>query len=124
MNLANQKRTVPNVSPVCPQKKNPIIGQHPMGISPSKFQRSTSLPLGKQFPHAFGGNPAFDMSALDENRDGNMMFPFQEHQQAASNVNSNSMDALRYPIEQQLLEIMRTSSADNQDHFKGNMETT
>ncbi|GFR01451.1 uncharacterized protein TNCT_128521 [Trichonephila clavata] len=77
MNLANQKRTVPNINPVCPQKKNPAIGQHSMVISPSKFRRSTSLPLGKQFPHAFGGNPAFDMTALEENRDGNMMFPFQ-----------------------------------------------
>ncbi|CAL1276396.1 unnamed protein product [Larinioides sclopetarius] len=120
MNLANQKRTVPNINPVCPQKKNPAIGQHSMVISPSKFRRSTSLPLGKQFPHSFGGNPSFDMSALDENREGNMMFPFQDHQMA-SNVNSNSMDALRFPLEQQLLDIMRTSNADNQDHFKGYM---
>ncbi|GFY52477.1 cytoplasmic polyadenylation element-binding protein 3 [Trichonephila inaurata madagascariensis] len=118
MNLANQKRTVPNINPVCPQKKNPAIGQHSMVISPSKFRRSTSLPLGKQFPHAFGGNPAFDMTALEENRDGNMMFPFQDHQ-VASNMNTN-MEALRFPLEQQLLDLMRTN-AEPQEHFKGYM---
>lgn len=77
MNLTNQKRTVPNMNPVCPQKKNSVIGQHPMVMSPSKFRRSTSLPLNKQYPHSFGGNPPFDMSTLEENREGNMMFPFQ-----------------------------------------------
>lgn len=78
VNLANQKKTVPNINPVCTQKKNPpAIGQHSMVISPSKFRRSTSLPIDKQFTHSFGGNPGFDMSTLDENREGNMMFPFQ-----------------------------------------------
>ncbi|KFM79349.1 hypothetical protein X975_09149, partial [Stegodyphus mimosarum] len=44
MNLANQKRTVPNINPVCSQKKTqPAVGQHSMVISPSKFRRSTSL---------------------------------------------------------------------------------
>lgn len=80
-NLANQKKTVPNINPVCSQKKNPpAIGQHSMVISPSKFRRSTSLPIDKQFTHSFGGNPGFDMSTLDENREGNMMFPFQVRQ--------------------------------------------
>lgn len=78
VNLANQKKTVSNINPVCSQKKNPpAIGQHSMVISPSKFRRSTSLPIDKQFTHSFGGNPGFDMSTLDENRDANMMFPFQ-----------------------------------------------
>lgn len=35
------------------------------------------------------------------------------------NMNTNSMEALRFPLEQQLLDIMRTSNAENQDHFKG-----
>ncbi|XP_015914241.1 cytoplasmic polyadenylation element-binding protein 2 isoform X2 [Parasteatoda tepidariorum] len=121
VNLVNQKRTVPNINPVCTQKKTPpAIGQHSVVISPSKFRRSTSLPLGKQFPHSFGANHGFDMSSLDENRDGNIVFPFQDHQ-LTNNMQSNSMDALRFPVEQQLLDIMRTTNADNQDHFKGYM---
>ncbi|KAG8198307.1 hypothetical protein JTE90_021561 [Oedothorax gibbosus] len=126
MNLANQKTTVPNMSPVCPvgpQKTNSAIGQHSMVISPSKFRRSTSLPLNKQFPPSFGGNPPFDMSTLEENRDGNMMFPFQDHQMPG-NMNTNSMEALRFPLEQQLLDIMRTSNAENKDHFKGYVNYT
>ncbi|XP_054708199.1 cytoplasmic polyadenylation element-binding protein 2-like [Uloborus diversus] len=121
VNMSNQKRTVQNINPVCTQKKTPpAIGQHSVVISPSKFRRSTSLPLGKQFPHSFSGNPGFDMSTLDENRDGNMIFPFQDHQ-ITGNINSSAIDALRFPLEQQLLDIMRTSNTDNQDHFKGYM---
>ena len=37
----------------------------------------------------------------------------------AGNINSSTIDALRFPLEQQLLDIMRSSNADNQDHFKG-----
>lgn len=34
---------------------------------------------------------------------------------------SNALDNLRYPLEQQLIEIMRNSGGDNQDHYKGEL---
>lgn len=38
---------------------------------------------------------------------------------AMGNGSSNPLDNLRYPLEQQLLEIMRNASGESQDHFKG-----
>ncbi|XP_067129447.1 cytoplasmic polyadenylation element-binding protein 2-like isoform X2 [Centruroides vittatus] len=118
INLANQKRSVPNLNPLSALKKTtPSVGQHTM-ISPSKFRRSTSLPTGKTFPHGFGTNTAFDISGADDNRDGNLILPFQDRQ-ITGNVNLSPLDTLRFPLEQQLLDIMRT--ADGQDHYKGYM---
>uniref|UniRef100_T1KQ79 RRM domain-containing protein n=1 Tax=Tetranychus urticae TaxID=32264 RepID=T1KQ79_TETUR len=37
---------------------------------------------------------------------------------AMGNGSSNPLDNLRYPLEQQLLEIMRNASGESQDHFK------
>ncbi|UYV67352.1 CPEB2 [Cordylochernes scorpioides] len=80
INQSNQKRSVPNLNPISPLKKNPpAIGQHSMvSISPSKFRRSTSLPLGKPFPHGLGTNSSYDMTGTEECRDGNLILPFQK----------------------------------------------
>lgn len=77
VNITNHKRSVPNMSPISPLKKTQTnVGQHSMVISPSKFRRSTSMPVGKPFPQGLGGNTNYDMTG-DENRDGNVMMPFQ-----------------------------------------------
>lgn len=116
VNLANHKRSVPNMSPISPLKKtSPNMGQHSMVISPSKFRRSTSMPVGKPFPHALGANTNYDLTG-DESRDGNVILPFQDRQMPG-NITS-PLDNLRFPLEQQLLDIMRTT-VDSQDHYKG-----
>ncbi|XP_076367823.1 cytoplasmic polyadenylation element-binding protein 2-like isoform X3 [Tachypleus tridentatus] len=115
MKLATQKRSVPNLSPISPLKKNPpSVGPHSMVISPSKFRRSTSLPVGKPFPNNIGGNQCFEITGED-GRDGNMRLPFQDRQ-LGGNLNTSPLDTLRFPLEQQLLDIMRT--VDNHD-YKG-----
>ncbi|GFT27788.1 cytoplasmic polyadenylation element-binding protein 3 [Nephila pilipes] len=116
VNITNHKRSVPNMSPISPMKKTQTnVGQHSMVISPSKFRRSTSMPVGKPFPQGLGGNTNYDMTG-DENRDGNVIMPFQDRQ-ITSNL-SSPLDNLRLPLEQQLMDIMRTTM-DGQDHYKG-----
>lgn len=87
----NQKRPVgvPNIPPISPMKKSPQMLQ-PSMISPSKFRRSASMPMGKHFPsNMSSGNQAFDIpqqgtdtpsSAPAESgsvRDSNIILPFQ-----------------------------------------------
>lgn len=77
VNITNHKRSVPNMSPISPLKKTQTnVGQHSMVISPSKFRRSTSMPVGKPFPHGLGTNTNYDITG-DDNRDGNVILPFQ-----------------------------------------------
>ncbi|RWS06150.1 cytoplasmic polyadenylation element-binding protein 3-like protein, partial [Dinothrombium tinctorium] len=135
LNISNQKRTVgvvPNLAPISPLKKSPpAIGQSSMMISPSKFRRSTSMPLGKPFPSNIGhGNNAFEMSSLANDsqssssdtssiRDSNVILPFQDRTLGGmGSGTANPLDTLRFPLEQQLLEIMRSATGDNQDHYK------
>jgi len=94
MNMSNQKRAVagvPNISPISPMKKSPpAMGQTPsMMISPSKFRRSTSMPMGKPFPNNIAsGSTPFDLVSTGSDttssssdsanvRDTNIMLPFQ-----------------------------------------------
>ncbi|RWS26263.1 cytoplasmic polyadenylation element-binding protein 3-like protein, partial [Leptotrombidium deliense] len=134
LNVSSQKRSVggvvPNLTPISPMKKSPpTIGQSSMMISPSKFRRSTSMPLGKPFPSNIGhGNGAFEMSSIANDsqtsdtssiRDSNVILPFQDRTLGNIGTGTNNpLDTLRFPLEQQLLEIMRSASGDNQDHYK------
>jgi cytoplasmic polyadenylation element-binding protein len=137
LNMSNQKRTiagVPNMSPISPMKKSPpAMGQSTpsLMISPSKFRRSSSMPMGKPFPNNIAsGSTPFDLvstgsdttSSSSESanvRDSNILLPFQERQMSGGMGSATSpLDTLRFPLEQQLLEIMRTTG-DSQDHYKG-----
>ncbi|XP_067132001.1 cytoplasmic polyadenylation element-binding protein 2-like isoform X2 [Centruroides vittatus] len=114
----NQKRSVPNLNPISPLKKSPpAIGQPSMLISPSKFQRSTSLPIGKPFPHNIPSNTGYDVTNSEDIRDGNVMLPYQDRQ-LSNSLTPSPLDTLRFPLEQQLLDIMR-GTTENQDHYKG-----
>jgi hypothetical protein len=95
LNMSNQKRTiagVPNMSPISPMKKSPpAMGQSTpsLMISPSKFRRSSSMPMGKPFPNNIAsGSTPFDLvstgsdttSSSSESanvRDSNILLPFQ-----------------------------------------------
>lgn len=120
---------VPNLSPISPMKKSPpTLSQTPsMMISPSKYRRSSSMPMGKPFPNNMAaGNTPFDLvstgsdttSSSSEStnvREANIGLPFQERQMGSA---TSPLDTLRFPLEQQLLEIIRTSG-DSQDQYKG-----
>ncbi|XP_054168699.1 cytoplasmic polyadenylation element-binding protein 2-like isoform X2 [Oppia nitens] len=134
LNINCQKRSavasVPNVSPISPMKKSPpALNQTApsMMISPSKYRRSTSMPLAKPFTSA---NTPFDLASIGSDntssssesaniRDTSVGLPFQERQLSSGMGSANSpLDTLRFPLEQQLLEIIRTTS-DSQDMNKG-----
>ncbi|XP_074598925.1 cytoplasmic polyadenylation element-binding protein orb2 [Brevipalpus obovatus] len=127
-----------NLHPVSPMKKSiPNLNgppQLPPMISPSKFRRNNPLPLNKPFPSnlTIAGNGAFDLSSSGSDsqssstadpsiRDTSDLLSFQERTMASGigNGSSSAFDNLRYPLEQQLLEIMRSSGELNPDHYKG-----
>ncbi|CAG2102313.1 unnamed protein product [Medioppia subpectinata] len=132
LNMSSQKRAVtavPNVSPISPMKKSPpAMNQTPsMMISPSKYRRSASMPMAKQFGSS---NTPFDLASIGSDttssssesanvRDSALGLPYQERQMPGGMGSATSpLDTLRFPLEQQLLEIIRTTG-DSQDQCKG-----
>ena len=77
-NIQQQRRSVPNLNPIsAPVKKNNPHHHQSVMISPSKFRRSTSYP-GQMQQAAIGTKPTFELSGLDDHREGNSMLNFQQ----------------------------------------------
>jgi len=116
-NASSSGQVVPNSL-----KKSPPPQMTSSMISPSKFGRRSvpMVPMSKQNNMTAGSVTPFDLvsTGSDSSSSDSRDLVFQERQMGLGSA-SSPLDSLRLPLEQQLMEIIRTSGDSSADQYKG-----
>ncbi|XP_076316984.1 cytoplasmic polyadenylation element-binding protein 3-like isoform X1 [Tachypleus tridentatus] len=104
---AVQKQSMSNTESLL--KKIPVSCGH-LPTSPSKFRRNFTWPFG-----CYAEQQDLHTSLQEDDvRQDTTLLPFQDRQISGS-LNMSPLDRLAYPLEQQILEIMKTVQVDGQE---------